>query len=162
MSSVCSLQSVDTRFTLELKCNCLCRSCRPSKFPLRYLSHNKINSLHFIALKTFGVPVQLGFFFPQKRWEHWISQRKWLWQWLTAVLRSVIGWSCWPYLSQLPVSVNGVARRAKWEGSGEDATVIQEKTAHCSWDVEEVWPPRCRLWQLDFSTQWRKPGYADQ
>lgn len=27
---------------------------------------------------------------------------------------------------------------AQWEGSGEDATVIQEKTAHCSWEVGEV------------------------
>lgn len=155
---MCSLQSVDTRFTREFKCNCL---CRPSKFPPRLLSRNNINSLHFIVLKTFGVPCNLVFFFLKKGWEHWISQRKWLWQWLTEVRRPLIGRKCWSCLSQLPVSVNGVAQQAKWEGSTEDATVIQEKTAHCSWDVEEVWPPSRRRGQLDFSAQWRKPGYAD-
>lgn len=53
---------MDTRFTREFKCNCLCRSCIPSKFPRRLLSHNNINNLLFIVLKTFGVPCNLDFF----------------------------------------------------------------------------------------------------
>lgn len=57
-----SLHSVDTRFIREFECNCLCRSCIPSKFPRRSLSHNNINSLLFIVLKTFGVPCNLEFF----------------------------------------------------------------------------------------------------
>lgn len=43
----------------------------------------------------------------------------------------------------------------QWESSGEDATVIQEKTAHCSWDVREVWPASGRLRLLSPTAHWQ-------
>lgn len=43
----------------------------------------------------------------------------------------------------------------QWESSGEDATVIQEKTAHCSWDVREVWPASGRLRLLTPTAHWQ-------
>lgn len=109
--------------------------CRPSKFPIGSLTHDNINSLQFSLCVC--VCVRDDVFLPKDENTDFIKESDFENE------SPQCGASDWMKMSssrllQLPVSVNGEAAADQWEGSREDATVIQEKTAHCSWDVGEV------------------------
>lgn len=62
---------MDTRFTREFECNGLFGSRRPSKFPLRFLTHNNVNNLRFIVLKPLVCrAIQVLLFFSSKKDEN--------------------------------------------------------------------------------------------
>lgn len=113
-----------------------------SKFPFGLLTHGNINSHTFIVQTLFCVCVcvkwHLFIFYQKMRTQ--ISSKK-----ITLKMSHLgTGGPDWLKVSLLFVTASCLCEwrgaADQWEGSGEDATVIQEKTAHCFWDIGEVWP----------------------